>query len=558
MAYYHGIKTSELPTKILPTVDVESPIFAVGTAPVHLATNPAKANTPVLCYELAEYVEQFGYDGDFDKYTLDEVASSAFQLFKVAPAVFVNVLDKDKHYTKISMEVSGITSTPLTLTNPVIAETLEITSRKVEETALIADTDYTATTQITEEGTITTIDIKVDAEIPSDTLKIIYTLEGLVANVEKNVSELPYALPAGATDISVKAIVTTENTLVKDEDYYAEYNSDNEFVIEIIDDEKIFDDSVAIEFNEVDASKVTTADIIGGYDAVSGQYKGLETIEQVFPNFRITPGCIIAPKFSTDVTVAAIMKAKCYDINTVFNCMALVDIPTDEVTNYTQAAEYKNKKNLIDPALVVCYPKVSLGGVQYHLSTQAACLMNQVDAQKGDGIPYISPSNNRLQIDSACLEDGTEIFYTLDQANYLNSQGISTALNFANGWVFWNNSTSAFPATTDVKDRFLSVRRMFLWLRNTIVLSYWSRVDGPMNRRFIESFLDSINIFMNGLKAKGVILGGRIEFNDKENPTTDLLSGKVTFHIYFSPPIPCEELLFLVEFDPEELNSLFA
>ena len=61
------------------------------------------------------------------------------------------------------------------------------------------------------------------------------------------------------------------------------------------------------------------------------------------------------------------MKAKCYDINSVFNAIALVDIPTDEVKNYTDAAQYKNLKNLVDTSVVACYPKVSLGGVQYHL-----------------------------------------------------------------------------------------------------------------------------------------------------------------------------------------------
>lgn len=558
MAYFHGIKTSELPTKILPTLDIESGlIFAVGTAPCHLATNPAKANTPTLCYELSEYVEQFGYDGNFSDYTLDEVASSAFQLFKIAPVVFVNVLDVNKHFREVTQTVSGIIETPAKIKNAVILDSLKITSGEVREIALMPDTDYRAETNITEDGPVTTIDIIVGTELPSDELKIYYTQDEVQTSITKNVSELPFELPLGALNISVKAVVSTSNVLVKDEDYVAAYNSDNEVEITILDDEKILNDTVEIYFHEVDPSKVKPADIIGGYDAVTGQYKGLETVEDVFPKFRVTVGIIISPKFSQDVTVAAIMKAKCYDQNNVFNSIAVCDIPTAEVKNYTAAAEYKNKKNLIDPALVACYPKVSLGGVQYFLSTQLACLMNQVDAQRGDGIPYISPSNKRLQIDSACLEDGTEIFFGLDKVSYLNGQGIVTALNFSNGWTAYGNRTSVYPSSTDVKDNFISIRRTFLWLRNTLTLTYFSKIDDPLNKRLVESVVDSVNIFLNGLTAKGVLNGGRIKALSGENPTTDVMDGIIKFHLYINVPSPARVIEFMLEYDPSYLSSLF-
>ena len=251
------------------------------------------------------------------------------------------------------------------------------------------------------------------------------------------------------------------------------------------------------------------------------------------------------------------MKAKCYDINSVFNCIALVDIPTDEVKNYTDAAQYKNLKNLVDTAVVACYPKVSLGGVQYHLSSQLAALMNAVDARQGGGIPYISPSNKQLQMDASVLADGTEMFLTLDQANYLNSQGIVTALNFSNGWCAWGNRTSLYPSSTDSKDVFIPLRRMNYWLRNTLTLTYFSKIDAPMNKRLIESVVDSVNIFFNGLTARGVILGGKLSFREKDNPVTDLLDGKILFHIDWAPPPPAEKIEFELEYDPSYFSTLF-
>lgn len=560
MAFRHGVYTKESPTALVPPITANAGlIFCVGTSPIHLATKPAAVNTPTLIYELSEYVEQFGYDGDFAKYTNDEMANSEFQLFGVSPIVFVNVLDPAKHYNAVTESFGGIISTPATIKSAVILDSLEVISRdEVRKVNLIKDTDYTAEVEQTSSGDITTIDIKIGATLPSDNLEISYEVSGNAVTEAKTVSDLPYELPLGATNIDVKAVVQAVNILVRDEDYTAAYNSDNEVIVTILDPTKIFADTAEISWHEVAPEKVTTADIIGGYDVQTGKYTGLECIEEVFPKFRLTPGIIVAPGFSTDVTVAAIMKAKTYDINSVFNCIAICDIPTSVVKSYTAAAEYKNLKNLLDTNLVACYPKISLGGVQYHLSTQLASLMNKIDAQEGDDIPYISPSNHNLQMDACCLEDGTEIFYSLEQANYLNSQGIMTAINFANGWCAWNNRTSCYSSTSDTKDSFLPVRRMFHWLRNSIILTYFSKVDRPINRRLIESIQDSIQVWLNGLTAAGVCTGARIEFRQKENPLTSLLDGQITFKIYFSPAIPAEKIIFDVEFDPEYLNSLFG
>ena len=75
--------------------------------------------------------------------------------------------------------------------------------------------------------------------------------------------------------------------------------------------------------------------------------------------------------------------------------------------------------------------KVSLGGTQYHLSTQATALSCRIDAENGD-VSYIT--NKNLQCDSAVIADGTEVLLGKGEADYLNSIGVATALNFANGW----------------------------------------------------------------------------------------------------------------------------
>ena len=83
------------------------------------------------------------------------------------------------------------------------------------------------------------------------------------------------------------------------------------------------------------------------------------------------------------------------------------------------------------------------------------------------------------------------------------------------------------------------------------------RLDAPLNRRQIDVVVDSANIWLNGLAAQQVILGGRVEFLESENSTVDLMDGKARFHVYITPPSPNREIDFILEYDPAYLSTLF-
>ena len=184
----------------------------------------------------------------------------------------------------------------------------------------------------------------------------------------------------------------------------------------------------------------------------------------------------------------------------------------------------------------------------------ARALMAQIDAGNG-GCPYESPSNKGLQCDGLCLEDGTEVNLTLAQANYLNGIGVDTALNFMSGWVAWGNYTACYPSNTDVKDYFIPVSRMFGWVGNSLVKTFWSKLDKPMTRRLIDTVLDSANIWLNGLVGMGYLLGARVEMLENENPLTNLMAGIIKLHVYMTPPSPAQEIDFVLEYDASYVTS---
>ena len=122
----------------------------------------------------------------------------------------------------------------------------------------------------------------------------------------------------------------------------------------------------------------------------------------------------------------------------------------------------------------------------------------------------------------------------------------------------WGNRTAAYPTATDVKDSFIPIRRMFDWIGNTLVKSFWNRIDFPLRRRTIESIADSVNVWLNGLVAQDIILAGKIEYRKEENPYTSIIDGKFKYKVSITPPSPAEEIVFDLEYDPTVLGSLFA
>jgi uncharacterized protein len=75
----------------------------------------------------------------------------------------------------------------------------------------------------------------------------------------------------------------------------------------------------------------------------------------------------------------------------------------------------------------------------------------------------------------------------------------------------------------------------------------------------IESVVDSENLRANGYKARGQIAGASIEFRKDMNPETDILNGKITFIQKIAAFPPAENIVNILEFDPNILtNALFG
>ena len=489
MAFRHGVYQYELPTSLVAPRQVDTAIpFVVGTAPIHLSSTGLEDTSkqvqyPILAMTYEEFVTKLGYSDDWEKYTLCEFAYAEFQVYNVAPAVFVNVLDPTYHKSAVAQASFAIADKQAVLGDDVILDSVVVRAAESGE-PLAYGTDYTL---------------------------------GWNRDAKAVLNVIAGGALVGATE-------------------------------------------VFLAFDVLDPSKVTVADIVGGYNAITQRSEGLELINNVFMKFGKVPSMICVPGWSDNPEVGAIMTAKCQGISGLFPAIALTDIPSDEngVEDYTEVTEWKRLNSYTDKYQYALWPMALLGSKRFHLSTLAAGIIAQTDAEYAD-LPYASPSNHLSKMTGAVTKSGKELLLDLNQVNLLNENGIATLFNWESGWMLWGNEMGCFPSNTDPKDRFINIRRFYNWWAVRFILTWFQKVDRPMNRRLLETIQDTENILINSYVARGALVGSnnRLAFRVEDNPQTDLIDGVIKAHTYLTVPPPARVIENWVEYYPDNLLELF-
>ncbi len=369
------------------------------------------------------------------------------------------------------------------------------------------------------------------------------------------VSQMQAIIPEEGVLINGLTVKNTDGStpLTLNTDYTAAFNSDGHLVLTLIEggagDSA---ESLTVSGEQIDPSAVTSADIVGAYDPMTGSETGAEVIRQVFPKLGIVPGLLLAPGWSQDPEVGIALSAKAANINGVFKAMALLDLDTEKAKKYTDTKKVKEDSGFTSPFCYPLWPCDKVGDLILAKSATVGALVSYVDASNDD-VPSNSPSNTLLGVTGQCLADGTEVTLDQDQASTVNEYGVTTAINM-NGWKLWGNYTGAYPSSNDAKDIWFPVRRMFNWQGNTFIQTYFSKVDDPMNTVLVESVVDSENIRCAAY-APDKWAGAEIEYRSDDNPTTDILAGKMTFRQRIAPYTPAQEIENILSYDTAMLAS---
>ena len=374
-----------------------------------------------------------------------------------------------------------------------------------------------------------------------------------VPATEVNVINNAFTLSA-ANAIMDSLVVTEDGTgdpYIEGVDYAADFDG-SRFRVTILAGSAIPANTASLymAYKAAAPINVTADDIIAG----------LEVVDNFFQATGQTPAFIYSPGFTHLPEVAAVQESVASQmLGGTFKALSVCDIASG-VSEYSETGNWKASNGYASTFRVLCWPYVTNGDTVYHMGNHFIGVCGRTDAMNG-GVPFMSPSNQPMLINGICDADGKAIDLPINRANIVNGYGIVTASRWGmDGWRCQGVETTAYPGTTDIKDRFIDGRRMGNWLDNSIVLSIRSRVAHPIRTILIDDIVSSLNTWLNGLAAAGQLLSSnedRVTFPRDLNPDTALLDGRITFRVNVAWGPPARHIVFIREYNVNDLQTLF-
>lgn len=356
--------------------------------------------------------------------------------------------------------------------------------------------------------------------------------------------------------ISVPAILSSIEIegKVKGADFNAEYTTDGRILITDLSGTLVT--PVTVNFEEMDVTKITDSDLIGGMDS-NGNRSGLKSIELVYQTFGTIPSILAAPGWSQKPAIANAMISAVQKINGHWDAIAIADIDSNVAKTVDSAKTWIDTNSYRSNVLKVCWPKVRSGDNEFWLSTLTSLCMQQTD-YTNDNVPYESPSNKKLDIIATVANNAVIAFDEL-QGNDLNASGITTVNYRAGNWVLWGPHMSNYKFSDDTiapEKIFDCSARMGCFLMNTFQKKYALDIDTYLNRTHVDTILNDAQIWLNSLVADGKILYAKILFNETSNPVSSIIEGDFMFDVKTTYTPPGKSLTFKIQYTNKGLESL--
>lgn len=286
--------------------------------------------------------------------------------------------------------------------------------------------------------------------------------------------------------------------------------------------------------------------VVNADDPAEDMSAALAALDTVYEQFGLVVTVVLCPRYGKDY--ATEIAAKVQKFGSGWSAIALIDLPY-AWGNGTPTLPIKSSY------ITYCSPRCKVGSEIVDASSVVAGAMAATDASAG-GFPYVSPSKKLAYIDGIVDESGDPLFLSQPDVNDLfNANAVVSFLHNAKGWVVWGNNTGYYsPSATDPKDRWISVRRTFCYIRNDFLVFGASWIDNPINKRQLDGVVNAYNQRLKGLVGVGAVNSASIALSDRNTAET-LLGGAVFVDVRISPPPPMESLDATFEYDVEGFVS---
>ena len=302
-------------------------------------------------------------------------------------------------------------------------------------------------------------------------------------------------------------------------------------IVDGIIDQGVVASMVGVRVEEGIDTDATMSNMIGA----SGSLTGMHALKAARSELGIEPGILIATGFTSQrvSNAANPVVAEMLGIGDRLKAITVADSPNttkEDAFTYREDWPDAGRMYLVDPGVKVWNTDQSAVVVK-PASARVAGLFVKRDKQYGG--PYWSPSNQPM---FGILGTARPVPYydgeSDHEANWLNERRIATIIE--NGQL-WGNETLAM----DPLWRFVNVRRTRDAIHKGIVNSFRWAIARQLGAHLAVAIIQSLNSFLDELKAIGAIIEGRAFWLRDLNSNEALQSGilRVEFDAEEAPPL---------------------
>ena len=372
-------------------------------------------------------------------------------------------------------------------------------------------------------------------------------------------------IPAAQDIILDSVVVKSGNTAkIKGTDYAIAYNIEKKTItISELTAGALGTSALTITYNTVDATAVTTADVIGASDGL-GLNTGIFAIKNVYQLTGYIPAYLAAPGFSSVPAVHAAMYQNSVKVNGHWDVYMFVDLPIvngETPLTLDTAKTYKNGNGYTKENETVFFPLAQgTDGKIYHLSVLAAANFQELLLAQ-DGIPYKTASNTDCSLIENLYLGASNTGRIYDDSiinEKLNKNGIASAAYVGGRWAIWGCHSADYDQENGDQINVAETNRMMLYyISNDFQHRRTPDVDKPMTANDLQTIIAEEQTRVDALLNIGALTRGVVTLNADAQARSDIMNGDYSFLFDITTTPLAKSLTAIVNWTDEGFVTYF-
>lgn len=372
-------------------------------------------------------------------------------------------------------------------------------------------------------------------------------------------------IPAAQDIILDTVVVKSGNTnKVKGTDYAIAYNIEKKTItITELSTGALGTSALTITYNTIDASAVTSADVIGASDGL-GTNTGIFAIKNVYQLTGYIPAYLGCPGFSSVPAVHAAMYQNSVKVNGHWDVYMFVDLPLlngSTALTLDTIKTYKDGNGYTKENETVFFPLAQgTDGNIYHLSVLAAANFQELLLAQ-DGIPYKTASNTDCSIIENLYMGVANVGKVYDDSlinEKLNKNGIASAAFVGGRWAIWGCHSADYDQSNGDQINVAETNRMMLYyISNDFQHRRTPDVDKPMTANDLQTIIAEEQTRIDALLNIGALTRGVVSLNADAQARSDIMNGDYSFLFDITTTPLAKSLTAIVNWTDEGFVTYF-